>query len=228
MSEPPSEPSPPSGPGDAPGPGRIPPEYAALARRLRAAEDRLFPLAMVDTDRYQRAVRLVGLLARHLTETCASLDELDAAETEIRFRLGVLAATEGIPLDGLDTDLVIDAALSQRFRTLLMEQATELRRQRIEGARAAGHAWAVLEAPDAASWGGGSARWVETHVATGTLLVRSVSADPSTGTATYRIEVFGAGEMAESAPGMRVEEFTDRDAWLAAIDQLRATLESES
>ena len=213
-----SDPSPP----DSPGPGRIPPEYAALARRLRAAEDRLFPLAMVDADRYQRAVRLVGMLARELTESCAGLDELDAAETALRFRLGVLAAAEGIPLDGLDTGLVIDAALSQRFRVLLMEQATDLRRQRIESARAAGQTWAVLEAPDAAAWGGGSARWVEAHVATGALLVRSATADPATGAATYRIEVF------DRPQGMRVEEFADRDDWLAAIDQVRATLESES
>jgi hypothetical protein len=224
-----SEPSPSRGAGDNPGPGRIPPEYAALARRLRAAEDRLFPLAMVDAERYQRAVRLVGLLARQLTQTCTSLDELDAAGTEARFRLGVTAAAEGIPLDGLDTDLVIDAALSQRFRSLLMEQGADLRRQRIDGARAAGLAWAVLEEPDAAAWTGGSARWVEAHVATGSLLVRSVSADPVTGTATYRIEVFGgSGEPTEDAPGMRVEEFADRDAWLAAIDEVRATLESES
>jgi hypothetical protein len=217
-----SESSPPPAPGDSPGPGRIPPEYAALARRLRAAEDRLFPLAMVDTDRYQRAVRLVGLLARHLAGTCDSLADLDAAGTAAEFWLGVTAQAEGIPLDGLDTGLVIDAALSQRFRALLMEQDGDLRRERIERARRAGLTWAVLEEPDAAAWSGGSARWVEAHVATGTLLVRSVAADPATGVPTYRIEVF------DNPPAMRVEEFADRNAWLAAIDQVRAALESES
>lgn len=203
------------------GPGRIPVEYAELARQLRGAEDRLFPLAMIDTDRYQRAVRLVGLLARRLTESCASLEDLAAAGPDTRFRLLVIAEAEGIPLDGLDPDMVADAAMSQRFRALLAEQATQLRQRRIDRAREAGLAWAVLEEPDPAAWGGGSARWVEAHVATGTVLVRSVAADPNTGVATYRIEVLGE-------VGARVEEFTDRDAWLAAADRIRIEIESES
>jgi hypothetical protein len=205
--------------------GRIPVEYAELARQLRGAEDRLFPLAMIDTDRYQRAVRLVGLLARRLTDTCASLDDLAAAGPDTRFRLTVVAAAEGIPLDGLDPDLVADAALSQRFRELLAEQATELRQRRIERARTAGLAWAVLDEPDPAAWGTGSARWVEVHVATGTVLVRAVAADPNTGTTTFRIEVF---DSTIGSTGMRVEEFTNRAAWLAAIDRIRAGIESES
>jgi hypothetical protein len=206
---------------DRPGPGRIPGEYAALARQLRGAEDRLFPLAMIDTDRYQRAVRLVGLLARQLTESCASLEDLAAAGPDTRFRLLVIAEAEGIPLDGLDPELVADAAMSQRFRALLAEQATQLQQQRIDRAREAGLAWAVLEEPDPAAWGGGSARWVEAHVGTGTVLVRSVVADPNTGIATYRIELL-------SAVGSRVEECTDRAAWLAAIDRIRIEIESES
>lgn len=220
-----AEPSPPA---DSLGPGRIPGEYAALARQLRGAEDRLFPLAMIDADRYQRAVRLVGLLARQLTETCTSLDDLAAAGPDTRFRLLVIAEAEGIPLGGLDPDLVADAAMSQRFRALLAEQATQLQRQRIERAREAGLAWAVLEQPDPAAWGGGSARWVEAHVATGTVLVRSVVADPNTGIATFRIEVFDSATGAAGPAGMRVEEFTDRSAWLAAVDQIHADLESES
>jgi hypothetical protein len=203
--------------------GRIPAEYAALARQLRGAEDRLFPLAMIDADRYQRAVRLVGLLSRRLSETCASLDDLAAAGPDTRFRLTVIAGAEGIPLDGLDPDLVADAAMSQRFRELLAEHATELRQQRIERARAAGLAWAVIEEPDPAAWGTGAARWVDVHVATGAVLVRSVAADPNTGTPTFRIEVFGNS----AGAAIRVEEFTDRSAWLAAIDRIRAGIEAE-
>jgi len=201
--------------------GRIPAEYAELARQLRGAEDRLFPLAMIDADRYRRSVRLVGLLARQLTETCASLDDLAAAGPDTRFRLTVIACTEGISLDGLDPNLVADAAMSHRFRDLLAEQATQLRQQRIERARAAGLAWAILEEPDPAAWGTGAARWVEVHVATGAVLVRSVTADPNTGTPTFRIELL-------SEVGSRVEEFTDRAAWLAAIDRIRIEIESES
>jgi hypothetical protein len=224
-----SESLPPSaaGPGDSPGPAPIPAEHAALARRLRAAEDRLFPLAMVDADRYQRAVRLVGLLARRLTETCTSLDELATSEERATSWLVAAAGVEGIPLDGLDTGLVVEAAMSQRLRVLLMEQAAQLQRQAVERARAAGLTWAVVEEPTPAAWSTGSARWVETHIATGTVMVRSVVADLQTGKPTYRLEVFG-GTGDEPPDGVRLAEFADRDAWLAAVADVRSTLASES
>jgi hypothetical protein len=207
-------------------PGPVPAEHAAFARRLRTAEDRLYPLAMVDADRYQRAVLLVGRLAARLAETCASLDELAAAEQQARIWLDDAEVTGGVSRAGLDPDLVVEAALAQRFRTLLGDQAATLRNRALERAREAGLAWAVLEQPDPASWAAGSARWVEAHVVTGAVLVRSVAADPATGVPIYRIEVFageGGGEQ-----GLRVEQFADRDAWESAIADARRAAESES
>jgi hypothetical protein len=225
MSSPPSH----TGPGDSLSPARIPAEHADLARRLRTAEDRLYPIAMVDADRYERAVRLVGLLAQELTQSCATLDELALAQPRARERLVAVAGAEAIPLAGLDTELVVEAAMSQRFRALLSEQAAELRQRLVAEARSAGRAWAVLEEPDPAAWGAGSARWVEAHVGTGALMIRAVAADQETGQPAYRLEVFG-GPDAESGPpqGVHVEEFGDRDAWLAAIDEVRRAYESES
>jgi hypothetical protein len=207
------------------GPGPVPAEHAAFARRLRAAEDRLYPLAMIDADRYQRAVHLVGRLAGRLAETCTSLDELAAAEPQVRAWLDDPAINGGVPRAGLDPDLVIEAALAQRFRTLLSDQGAALRNQVLERARAAGLAWAVLEEPDPAAWSAASARWVEVHVATGTVLVRSVAADPASGAPVFRIEVFAG---ASQADGIRVEEFADRAAWQSAIEDVRRATESES
>jgi hypothetical protein len=207
------------------GAGPVPAEHAEFARRLRAAEDRLYPLAMVDTDRYQRAVQLVGRLAGRLAQTCASLDELAAAEPRARGWLDDPEVTGGVSVAGLDPGLVIEAALAQRFRTLLSDQGAALRSRALERARASGLAWAVLEEPDPASWSAASARWVEAHVVTGTVLVRSVAADPGSGVPVYRIEVFaGAG----GADGIRVEEFDDRAAWESAIEDVRRAAESES
>ncbi|WP_431898482.1 hypothetical protein [Nonomuraea sp. bgisy101] len=186
----------------------IPAEYAELARRLRAAEDRLFPLAMIDADRYQRALQMVGALARRLARA-GDYPALAAAEGEMRGWLDDV----GVSLDGLDPQLVIEAAMSQRFRELL----TSYREQAVDRARAAGQEWAVLEEPDDAAWRGGSARWVDVHVPTGTVMVRSVVAEP---VITYRLEVTGEA--------VRVEEFTSREAWLAAVDQARRALASES
>jgi hypothetical protein len=207
------------------GPGPVPAEHAAFARRLRTAEDRLYPLAMIDADRYQRAVQLVGRLAARLAQVCDDLDELAAAEPQVRGWLDDPEVTGGVSAAGLDRDLVVDAALAQRFRTLLSDQAAALRNRILDRARAAGQSWAVLEEPDSASWTAGSARWVEAHVVTGAVLVRSVAADPASGAPVYRIEVFsGAGD----AHGVRVEEFTDRAEWESAIDDARRSAASES
>ena len=140
------------------GPGPVPAEHAELARRLRTAEDRLYPLAMVDADRYQRAVHLVGRLAGRLAETCASLDDLAAAEPEVRRWLADPDVTGGVAVAGLDPDLVVGAALAQRFRALLSQEGAALRERAIERARAAGLAWAVLEEPDRRPGAAGSAR----------------------------------------------------------------------
>jgi hypothetical protein len=198
------------------GSARVPVEHAELARRLRTAEDRLFPLAMVDADRYQDATRLVGQLARHLRDTAATLDELAHADADLR----VWMRFEGLGVTGLDPELVIDAAMALRFRAILAEQAAELQQQALDRAREAGQRWAVLEEPDSASWTAGSARWVEVHVDRLAVMVRSVVADPASGSPVYRLEV--------TSDGVRAEEYTDRDEWLAAADRARAELESES
>ncbi|SNS70903.1 hypothetical protein SAMN05421812_101502 [Asanoa hainanensis] len=202
--------------------GPVPAEHAAFARRLRAAEDRLYPLAMVDTDLYERAVRLVGRLAGRLAETCTNLDELAAAEASVRGWLDDGDVTGGVPVAGLDPDMVVSAALAARFRALLGEQAAALRARALDRARAAGLAWAVLEQPDAAAWRGASARWVEAHVHSGTVLVRSVVADPDSGAPLYRIEVYpGVGDF-------RVAEFDDRATWESTVEDERRSVESES
>ena len=60
----------------------IPEEYRALAARLTAAEGQIFPLVMVDPERYQRAVTLIGLLSQYFTERAASLSELAQARVD--------------------------------------------------------------------------------------------------------------------------------------------------
>ena len=60
----------------------IPEEYRALAARLTTAEGQIFPLVMVDPERYQRAVTLIGLLSEYFTERAASLAELAGARAD--------------------------------------------------------------------------------------------------------------------------------------------------
>ena len=49
-------------------------------------------------------------------------------------------------------------------------------------------------------------------------MIRSFEADARTGQPIYRLEVIGGLDAApDEAHGVRVEEFADRDEWLAAV-----------
>jgi hypothetical protein len=184
---------------------------ADLARAWRVAEDRLFPLVMVDTRRYEWSVTLVGALAARLAAEAGGPDVLVAAGPGLRAALPDLATSAGIPLAALDQDLIVDAALAQRYRTLLAEAAHRRREETVAAARARGRPWAVVEEPDPASLAYGAAQWVELHTATGVALVRSVSTDPESGAPVYRVRL-GDGD---------VEEFTDPRQWQRRCDDLR-------
>jgi hypothetical protein len=200
----------------------VPAEHAELGRRLKAAEDKLFPLAMVDADRYQWAVTLVGLLSADLGGSCQGWDDLAAAGPRLREALPALAVTAGVPLAALDPDLVVDAALAQQLRRLLAESARRRREQLVRSAREAGQDWVVLEEPDPAALAHGAAQWVEAHTRTGALLVRSVAPDLRTGEPVYRLQLSGAG------PAGLEQEHSDSASWMAGLDAVRRSVESDS
>ena len=195
----------------------VPAEHAELARRLRGAEDRLFPVAMVDADRYRWSLTLVGALARRLAAAGGGWPELGSASADLHEALPALAAELGVPLTALDADLIVDAARAQRLRGLLAQQQLQRRERLVAAAIEAGQAWAVLDEPDPALAGFGELCWVELHVGSGALLIRRCLPDPQTGQPEYRVE----------SPSGR-EEFTDRQAWLAAVERARQAVESES
>lgn len=89
----------------------------ALQWRFTAAEGALYPLAITDPERYERAVTLVGLVFRQLRDECASIDGLVArlpgAEDVTR-----LAVAQGITLAGLYPAAIADAAAALRYREL--------------------------------------------------------------------------------------------------------------
>jgi hypothetical protein len=89
----------------------------ALQRRFTAAEGALYPLAITDPERYERAVTLVGLVFRQLRDECASIEDLvsrlPGAEHVTR-----LAVAQGITLAGLDPAAIADAAAALRYREL--------------------------------------------------------------------------------------------------------------
>ncbi len=90
---------------------------AALQWRFTAAEGALYPLAMTDPERYERAVTLVGLVFRQLRNDCASIDEL-VSRLPGAEHVAQLAAAHGVTLAGLDPAAIADAAAALRYREL--------------------------------------------------------------------------------------------------------------
>lgn len=182
--------------------------------RWRAAEDRLYPLAMTDPDGYRRGLESVQALVGELRRTAHTLDDLVAAESVPDALLAVLPPAR----PALPADLLVGAACSARAREVLAEQEVRRRESVLAAARAEGRSWAVLQGPERIEelYGGST---VTTHLATGRTLLAAV--DPYAGAEPYLLREFGA----DGAPA-RDRAFADAAAWVAERDRWRAEIES--
>ncbi|CAB5016498.1 MAG: hypothetical protein F2892_05845 [Actinobacteria bacterium] len=197
---------------------------AAFVARLESAERAIYPLAMTDTDRYQRAVTLVGLLSRHLDGSGSSPQDLEQLRPNALIRMRGIASEQAIVLADLDEEALVDAALAQRYRVLRAESAAHSEDTVMENARVAGESWAGREAPDASTMGFATEqRWVDVHLATGIRLVRTITPDPLSGHARFRIELRQSGP---NESGM-VIDLEDRQAWLEEAAAIRQAVNDQ-
>jgi hypothetical protein len=89
------------------------------AARWQAAEARLYPLAMVDTARFEAAVALISEVTDVLRSQCGTVTELAGADAA-----AVLARCPSAPAMaavGLDPGTAYDAACACRWRELTRE-----------------------------------------------------------------------------------------------------------
>lgn len=63
-------------------PGEAPEDLGRARIRWRAAEERLYPLALADSDAYMDAVEAVGRVLSELRRTCDSNEDLMRAEMD--------------------------------------------------------------------------------------------------------------------------------------------------
>jgi hypothetical protein len=197
----------------------------SFVARLESAERQIYPLAMTDTDRYERSVTLIGLLSRHLDGSGASAEDLELLRPKALTRLRGIASEQAIVLADLDEGAVVDAALAQRYRVIRADSAEVSSDRAIEEARAAGETWAALEAPDASTLGFAAVqRWVDVHLETGVRLVRTISPDPLTGHARFRIELLGEGP----ADAALVIDLDNRQEWLDEAAALRQAVDEQT
>jgi|GEM_PF-934092 len=195
----------------------LPPGFA---EQLRAAEDRVFPLAMVDSDRYQRAVTVIGLLAPVLVTRAPTLVALVECGPACIAEARGIASRSAIPIGDLDLGDLVDAARAQRLRDIMVANVESEAEAHIEQARAAGLSWAVVSEPEPQTLGiAPEQRWVEEHLSTGTQMVRSILMDPATGAPRFQVEL-----RTTDGQGMAIE-CDDRNAWLETADDLRLSLD---
>jgi hypothetical protein len=194
---------------------------AALVVRFTEAERQLYPLALVDADIYERSVRLVGLLGSYLEQQVHGIDDLTGIRVNALARLHGVASSQGIVLTNLDDQLIVDAALAQRYRVLLAQGVDDEAELITDRARAAGEKWAPIQTPDNETLGFAmSHQWVDLHLSSGTRLVRSVDVDPATGSPIFRIQVYPGSELEASL----VLEMNNRQEWLDEAEAMRADM----
>lgn len=189
------------------------PTAGAARARWRAAEDRLYPMALADPGMYQRGVAAIQAVVAELRVRAADVDALLAAEAAADEVVAV-ACPDGAPLPA---ELLVGAACGMRDRELAAERAQRRREAAVRAAEEAGAAWAVLEEPaEAAELASG--RCVHLHLASGAILQATI--DPWSGTEPFGLQVVTADGTTAAF------ESAERAAWLAEHARLRARIEA--
>ena len=179
----------------------------------QAAEEQLSALAFAAPSEYERALLAVRRAADEL-RGCTTFDALTALWREPARRPRV---------DALAAPTVVGAAFLLRYREIVAAQRAEDVRRRIDAARAAGSAWAVLtDAP----WPRGHealrpCERVELRLADRTALRAVVELDADTYLPVYAVEVVAADGTTTSR-----QTYPDPTAWRAGFEETRRRLDA--
>ena len=209
-------------------PGGVPPK---LLSDWRSAEERLYPVVMVRPDLYERAVRMVRVVADELAG-CLDLAALAGAWGSAAEIVHRAAADAGLELEELDAGLIAGAGFSMRYREMAGAAARAERLARIRAAAEAGEAWVRVEEIGSRETAGMVPWvWTEMHVPSGAGLRQTLEADPTTGAPRYSLEVVpldpaNGDRLPTPADLVAVEEsFDDPAEWMAAVEARRAQIE---
>ncbi|MGH3527360.1 MAG: hypothetical protein ACRDQI_15550 [Pseudonocardiaceae bacterium] len=197
--------------------------------RWRAAEDRLFPVVLVDPEAYRRALCVVGLFLEELRLNTTCPTQLLGLDVDPAPLLSALPASSLRDVDfagsasGGDR-LTLEAAFAVRDRELAAAAQCGRRAAAIALARSTGATWVDLEG----SWEAvlcTGVRHTEMHLPTARALVAMV--DPYSGDGPHRLELVvldgDTGTPVETTD--RDRAFADRAEWLAERERWRADIE---
>lgn len=198
-------------------------DLARARQSWRAAEARLYPLAMINVDGYQRALVLVAATCERLRGVTSTAAELLARQPRAVEYVAAACDATGTSAEGLDPDDIFGSAAAARDRELAGEERRLARQAAIERARAAGADWSDLHA-DAL---GPRVPELRLHVGTGWAILTEVGADPATGApvlivTTTRVDLT-TGEL-RADPGAVIHTARTAEEW----ERVALALQSEA
>jgi hypothetical protein len=198
----------------------------ALARARqswRAAEARLYPLAMINVDGYQRALVLVAATCEQLRAVATTAADLVACQPRAVEYVAAACDATATSAQGLEPDDIFGSAAAARDRELAGEERRQARLAAVERGRAAGADWTDLHA-DAL---GRRVPELRVHVGTGWAILTEVGADEATGApvlilTTTQVDLT-TGELRAETSAV-VHTATNADEWERVARELQANV----
>lgn len=189
----------------------------------RAAEARLYPLAMTNVDGYQRALVLVAATCEQLRAVTTTAAELVACQPlAVEYVAAACDATR-TSAQGLEPDDIFGSAAAARDRELAAEERRRARLTAIRRARSAGDDWIDLHADPL----GPRVPELRIHVGTGWAILTEMGADQATGApvlvvTTTRVDP-ATGELStEAAAAVRTAGTAEE--WERVASELQADM----
>lgn len=193
----------------------------AVVAGWRQAEERLYPLVMVDPHTYQRLVTVVRAAADTLGDRETTEDLVDARRNGRQIVAGA-AESVGVPLTEIgDVDLVADAAFGLRHREAVAARQRRQVADRIAAARATGQDVVVIRESGRPAYPAAQPfERIEMRLADGRGLRASVDADPGDLHPVYMLEEVAldpeTGLLVDQRRPQPRQTFADRETWDAA------------
>ncbi len=201
----------------------------ALRSSWRASEQALYSVGGGDVERYQRAIRLVRVVADELGDTDSTAALADRWP-EAGGLVAAAAERTGLALGSLSVDQVAGAAFALRQVALQAEEARRARSDLVAAARAEGADWVVLhETGDPLAGFADPYGATRMHLASGLAIVASMQPDPATGVAVHTLTVVRldprTGDLVDDDPGVADLTYTDSSSFRSGEVALREVVE---
>ena len=192
-----------------------------MVARWRQADERLYPVVMIDPERFRQIVSVVRIASDSLSShTC--LDDLVEARRHGRHVVSRAAEAVGVPLERLgDLELVADAAFHLRHRELTAQLRRRAAADAIAAARARGDNWVVVResGTDQQATVQPYER-IEMRLADGRAVRAWVDVDPDSFAPVYGLEDLrldrDTGVVVDDTRSARARTYSAREQWEAA------------